>query len=125
MKEDIVNARKEKVKHTQETDWMKEEVKSIYSESTNIFILYILEEHLRSFCVSIYTHCLYDPVSNFNLNYNTNQCLVSTGGLVETWSKDKLVTEVGFLQQLVTDSNLLTIIYLFITEHQNVSKLFH
>ncbi|GAA6086418.1 myosin-7 isoform X1 [Tachysurus ichikawai] len=45
MKEDIVNARKEKVKHTQETDWMKEEVKSIYR------------------------------------------------GLVETWSKDKLVTE--------------------------------
>ncbi|KAK2842991.1 hypothetical protein Q7C36_011206 [Tachysurus vachellii] len=45
MKEDIVNARKEKVKHAQETDWMKEEAKSIYR------------------------------------------------GLVETWSKDKLVTE--------------------------------
>ncbi|KAF4083735.1 hypothetical protein AMELA_G00120100 [Ameiurus melas] len=30
MKEDIINARKEKEKHTQETGWMKEEVQSIY-----------------------------------------------------------------------------------------------
>ncbi|XP_058254204.1 myosin-11 isoform X1 [Hemibagrus wyckioides] len=32
MKEDIVNARREKEKNTQETNWMKEEVRSIYGE---------------------------------------------------------------------------------------------
>ncbi|XP_053538853.1 myosin heavy chain, striated muscle isoform X2 [Ictalurus punctatus] len=53
MKEDIINARKEKEKHTQETGWMKEEVQCIY----------------RS--------------------------------LVEAWIRDKLATEVHFLQQHV------------------------
>ncbi|XP_053489429.1 centromere-associated protein E isoform X2 [Ictalurus furcatus] len=38
MKEDIINARKEKEKHTQETGWMKEEVQSIYRSLVEAWI---------------------------------------------------------------------------------------
>ncbi|KAK3563374.1 hypothetical protein QTP86_023320, partial [Hemibagrus guttatus] len=68
MKEDIVNARREKEKHTQETSWMEEEMRSIYGESTNTFpsILYWSNICVSSASPFVLVNTFLDAVSYAN-----------------------------------------------------------